>query len=259
MLLDFFKRKKPPLPRILFLHIQKTAGASINEILGKYYLPSMIMHGQYLGHQPEEFDDIQCVSAHMGYAYAKFLMPGRFTFTFLRNPNERVLSLYYYFRNRSANEMHPSESTMCKICQELNLHDFLLAGLHEPIVKLHVWNNQVWQLVDGYTGFNKSIEEDLQKLHQYSDEALLTLSKKHLSEFSYIGFTETIEEDIKHILREIKIKKTSNITHINKGVRPNNEVLSTEDKAILNQLTALDWQLYNHAWNLRQEDKCIKN
>jgi len=45
---------------------------------------------------PESLSDVPVISGHFGYGYANKLMKDRISFTFLRDPVERVLSLFYF-------------------------------------------------------------------------------------------------------------------------------------------------------------------
>ena len=75
-----------------------------------------ILHGDYQGRKPEEFQDVSFVSGHFGYEFAHQLMEGRFMFTFLRDPIKRVLSLYFYCK-----KLNPDELEIYKLAQELSL------------------------------------------------------------------------------------------------------------------------------------------
>jgi hypothetical protein len=103
----------------LFLHIQKTAGTAIIELARfAYGARNVISHGDYLRgvqYSPtagnvqvnervlQEFHNIQFLSGHFGYGFAKHYMADRYSFAFLRNPVERVLSFYFYCKKQDPN------------------------------------------------------------------------------------------------------------------------------------------------------------
>jgi len=150
----------------LFLHIQKTAGTSIIQMAAKYYgNDNVVTHGDYLtltatpdSHilypsinlNLEKFQNIQFISGHFGFDFAQQFRSDRFMFTFLRNPVERILSYYYFCRNRD-----PGEYNIYKLAQTLTLEKFLQLGFSEPIIKACIWNNQAWQLAHGYGNRNR--------------------------------------------------------------------------------------------------------
>ena len=63
--------------------------------------------------------------------------------------------MYYFCQSRN-----PDEFEIYKKARDLNLHDFLAAGLTDRCVRKNIWNNQVWQLAHGYAHLDdRSIED----------------------------------------------------------------------------------------------------
>lgn len=71
----------------LFLHIQKTAGTSLVNMARRYYGDNVISHADYCTVAPDEIKKFGFISGHFGYAFARPLMQGRYSFTFLRDPS----------------------------------------------------------------------------------------------------------------------------------------------------------------------------
>jgi hypothetical protein len=222
----------------VFLHIQKTAGTSIVNTARRYYGESMTSHGDCWGHRPEEFSDTRFVSGHIGYDFAKSLIPSRYSFVFLRNPVERILSLYYFCRTRD-----PDEFPIYKKVSEHDLEDFLEAGFSDPVVRDNIWNNQVWQLAHGYASLDK------RQIDDFEPEQLLGLATRHLDELSYVGFTETFAEDRAAILKGLGLpfEQESEAVNTNLG-RPTADEVSSRAARLLGQLTYLDRLLYDKAF-----------
>lgn len=235
--LPFRGQRKIPA---LFLHIQKTAGTSLLEVARRHYENSLTSHGDCWGHAPDEFKDIGFVSGHIGYDYAKHLMPGRFTFTFLRDPMERILSMYYFCRKRN-----PDEFMIYRHANELDLEAFLEAGLTDPWVKKNIWNNQVWQLAHGYAHLDKRTISD------FHEEELLGLAIEHMGKFNYIGFTETVDRDGPAIFTALGFSPIGEVPKTNSTAdRPVVSTLTPKVRDLLEELTFLDRQLYAYAWNM---------
>lgn len=221
----------------LFLHIQKTAGTSIIETVRHHYGADMTSHGDCWGHAPESFEDVKFVSGHIGYNYAAALLPGRFSFTFLRNPVERILSMYFFCKGRNSNEF-----MIYRKANELSLEDFLLAGLKDPWVKKNIWNNQVWQLAHGYAHL------DNRTIDNFSGDELLDMAKSHLENISYVGFTETVDQDFPFILSRLQMRPDTQLPKANvTNMRPLVNELPDTLTDIMAELTSLDWKLYEHA------------
>lgn len=227
------QRKVPAL----FLHIQKTAGTSLIDVVRHHYGDNLTSHGDCWGYMPEKFKNVGFVSGHFGYDYAKHLMPGRFTFTFLRDPVERVLSMYYFCKNRN-----PEEFMIYRRANEHDLRGFLEAGLTDPWVKKNIWNNQVWQLAHGYAHL------DDRTINAFCEEELLSLAIEHLGEFTYVGFTETVDKDSLVILPALGLPQMSAIPKLNRAaVKPGVSDLSPRVRTLLEELTFLDRRFYDYA------------
>ena len=250
-----------PKPAI-FMHIQKTAGTSIVNLARNEYDPNQVVsHGDYLngcserdcsldsivnvrGLSPKEFSNKSFVSGHFGFDFAKPLLNGRYSFTFLRDPIERILSYYYFCRTRD-----PLEYEIYSLTQVLTLDQFLILGLDRPSIKAQIWNNQAWQLASGY-GSSNGIN-----IWSYSPEKILELAIQHLDDFSYIGFAETFEKDRDHILKALGIVPPLEkvVSNANPN-RPKANDLPESSLNLLNELTYLDRELYKVAWS-RMGDK----
>jgi hypothetical protein len=239
---------------VVFLHLQKTAGTSIVDIARQFYgNDNVISHGAYLGdangllssekffqmdHTQGRLASIQFISGHFGYDFAKQFMGSHYSFTFLRNPVERILSFYYFCRIRDPNQFKHYE-----LAQRLSLDEFLELGFTDPDIKARIWNHQVCQIATGWGSSSGVV---------LKDEELLALAIQHLDDFSYIGFTETYGKDQDKILKDIGItipvgKHKSNA---NPG-RPLFDGLPQSSKNLLLGLTELDRILYEKVWSKR--------
>lgn len=242
------------LKRALFLHIQKTAGTSIVDLArGAYGNDNVVSHGDYLlgspdksldkiivarGHDPEDFHSFPFVSGHFGFDYARTLFADRFSFTFLRDPIERVLSYYYFALTRN-----PNEYEIYALAQAHSLDEFLKMGLDNPWVKDCIWNNQVWQLACGYGN------ADQKNVKKFSEQELMTLAIEHLDAFSHVGFTETFEQDRDIILKQLGIvPPDKNIVSNATPNRPKSGQHPASTMKLLRELTHLDQRLYDIAW-----------
>ncbi len=231
-----FRQDRKIVPA-LFQHIQKTAGTSIVEITTAHYgKRNCISHGDFTSKKPKELAHMQFVSGHFGYDYAKSLMPERYCFTFLRDPVERILSLYYFFR---AND--PDTFPMYRIAHKHKLADFLRMGLADKLVRSRIWNNQVWQLACGWGNLSQK------GIDGFSPNELLDLAKVHLDEFSHVGFTESFDEDMSIIANALGITLPMRTVKSNSVSRPKFNDLNDDERSLLVELTELDRQLYDYA------------
>ena len=124
------------------MHIQKTAGTSITEAVRPHYQNDIVSHGDYLKHDTASLKNIPFISGHFGFEYARQFMDDRYSFTFLRDPVERILRFYYFSRTRD-----PAEFPIYRVAHEMDLAGYLRAGLDREDVNTYLWNQQAWHRV----------------------------------------------------------------------------------------------------------------
>jgi hypothetical protein len=221
----------------VFLHIQKTAGTSLVHLAARHYgNENIITHGEYVGRTPESLANIPFVSGHFGFDYAKTLIKTRMSFTFLRDPAERILSLYHFYRTQD-----PDTFPMYRIAHESSLAEFLRKGLEDPMVRSRIWNNQTWQLAHGYGC------RDKREIPDFSPQALMDLAMEHLQDFTFIGLVERFERDAALVAQALGWPSAQE--SIRENARPRSMTVSdytAEEKFLMEELTALDMLLYEH-------------
>src|ERR1051325_9059891 len=92
--------------QLYFLHIAKTAGRSFEDFLKRYFPAEQtiridVEHG-YPANIPENvFRDYRLYLGHLGYYFVSLFPENKkpYWLTMLRDPVERVISFYYFFRN----------------------------------------------------------------------------------------------------------------------------------------------------------------
>ena len=245
-----FKSNTPegPVP-VLFQHIQKTAGTALVDSLRPYYGASMITHGDFIGHEPREFHDLLFVSGHFGHAWARDLMPGRFTFTFLRDPVERVLSFYHFCRAQDSAAFNTYTRA-----RELELAEFVAAAAEDALIRKNICNNQAWQLAHGYIlrrGY--SVPDELE-IGDMTPADVLALAIEHLGEFSHVGFAETFAEDRGVIMEALRLPPPAvAAAAINSTLgRPRRDDLPRRTLALIREVTGLDQAVYEFALRQRR-------
>jgi hypothetical protein len=228
---------------VIFLHIQKTAGTSLVHLAAEQYgVNSIISHGDYVNKSPLEFSSIPFVSGHFGFAYIEPLIKNRKIFTFLREPRERIISLYYYFCKQPI-EIYPIH----EIAHNNSFESFLELGLSSPLVYSRIWNHQAWQLAYGY-----DTSPDRKFIHSFTSKQILSLAKYHLCKMDFIGIVERMDKDVEElsmllnwsgVCKPARVNVTSN--------RKSLSELSNREIMLLDELTSLDKVLYDAAIRMK--------
>jgi hypothetical protein len=167
---------------LIFLHIPKTAGTTLNRMIERQYSPFAIFTidphriratAERLKRLPEERRRrLRVVRGHLPYGIHEFLPQGATYITLLREPVARVLSAYYFVLRRPLNPLHRKlkrERLRIEDCLRLfpdrqNLQCRFIAGVEDTAI---------------------------------NDERLLDIAKENLSKsFSVVGLSERFEESL---------------------------------------------------------------
>ncbi len=228
-----------PAPKALFLHIPKTAGTSIVKAARENLPPSeIISHADFLEKGSRQIEGSAFISGHFGYAFAAKFMTDRFSFTFLRDPIERVLSFYHFARHADANAYE-----VYRLAQIYDLEEFVGRGCEgDPAICESIWNHQARLLSIGW------------EKPPYDRDAILGQAIDNLRRFSYVGFTETLETDYRNIGAALgwATNKPAPRELSNPG-RPTRKDISSTTLQQIARLTELDSRLYAWARQLRGE------
>lgn len=206
-----------------------------------YGAENVVSHGDFFQKSPDDFRNVSFVSGHFGYEFAKQLMPGRFSFTFLRDPEERLVSHYYYLRAQDPPQYEPA--IVAKRC---SLEDFLKELYESPLYRSNIWNNQVWQMAYGYA-HKVSTKENI-SISRVSQSELLQRACDNLKKLDFVGFTESFDDDILFILKKLRLPKPEFVSKLNVSKQKlTMEAIPASTRALLREFTELDRQLYNFA------------
>jgi len=240
------RQRHSPRPAV-FIHIQKTAGATIVEAARTVHGSSVIAFGDFVALDRASLSSVQFVSGHFGYDYVSDLLQSRYSFTFLRDPVERVLSLYYFCRSQS-----PGDFPIYQLAHAHELEEFL--SLEDPVVRAHVVNHQTWQLASGNPGM--SIAELAARQYPFqTDASSLSQAMQHLDALDFVGLQETFQKDAETLYSELGIPLHGEAPVRNQTInRPKKNDLSSTVRRRVEDMTDLDHALYEHALTTRHED-----
>lgn len=224
-------KKKETAKVIIFLHLAKTGGYTLNSIISKQYddnydiikpFTTRIPWPEYL--QEEEKKRLEVLSGHFHFGIHKQLPQKKFTYiTLIRNPIERIISFYYYIRNY---KIHPEH------------HIFNQISLYEFVTKERSFNKTLNQRT-----FNHQTRI-LSGTNNYD----LKAAKKNLENyFSIVGISERFDETLyvmeKKLGWKIDSYKKKNVT----PNRPSVQEISEEIIDTIKKKNQKDIELYQFA------------
>jgi hypothetical protein len=161
---------------VIFLHVPKAAGQTLNALIGRQYRHQEIYWytdpiWSFDGIPPSLPRSMRVIAGPMPFGIHRDLIGPTTYITMLREPVERVLSLYDYILENRAHPLHRDVAA-------LSLAEFV----HSDVDRYEVQNGQTRQI--------SGVQGD-------PDAAALELAKNNLREFfSVVGLAEKFDESI---------------------------------------------------------------
>ncbi len=220
---------------LIFVHIPKTAGVSLNHILDQYYKPTETFSVR-LGKDRKTFKSlpyeerakINLLRGHIAFGAHKFLSRPTIYMTVLRNPIDRTISHYYFVLQETTQRLHDK-------AKSLDLADFVL---NEPEVQ-----NLQTKMLAG-----------IENIYQQVDKSTLKQAKENLNSCAIIGLTERFEDTL--ALME-NVLGWQNIPSVEKRQvtksRPSISDVPESTIKIIKEYNQLDIELYEYAKKLFEE------
>jgi hypothetical protein len=187
-------------PPIAFLHLEKTAGVSLAKLLTDMFHPAQIdpdphrtlpphVAAPFAGRPANEIRRHALVYGHYDLPSLRRLDAGRIVITMLRNPVERILSLYYYWRSIDLARLRGSASyPAVEMAHRCGLLEFL--GAASPVVRNHIDNFYVRRLTGQY-GTDSHCDRV-----QDAPSLALSAALQGLRQVDFVGVTEEMEASV---------------------------------------------------------------
>jgi hypothetical protein len=228
-----------PGNRLIFLHLPKTAGVNVRELLSRQYrhLPTFIRgapdHRLLFQMHARDREAFRVVGGHYRFGlHLLFDSPSRYM-TFLRDPIERVISHYAYIRWQALHEWHERVNAA-----NLSLEQWVRFGI------AHAFDNlQVRWLAP-------HANQDVPFRHttrQMLDEAKRVIEER----VDFLGITERYEESIRLFGRQLDWREPVTVERLN--VSPNRQAaadIPPSTMAAILDHNVLDIELYAFALRL---------
>ena len=223
----------------LLLHLPKTAGSTLKHCVydeyaveapaghrwlhdGIYYFP----YGFHKARRPRytpavremlERDDVRAVVGHFWFGLHRHLRGPSFYITLLRDPVDRVVSLYHHILRKESEPLHVEVAS-----RAVTLEEFVSElGCREAD------NDQTRRLAGHEPPFGEV------------DEGLLALAKRHLDDhFAFVGVTERFDESLVALRRRLQWEYVLYLPMLVNPNRPPKSSLPPETVALIASTTA---------------------
>ncbi len=186
---------------ISFLHVEKTAGTSLLAVIGRQFHPGQIdpdpcraspphLVTPFTPNASERIRYYPLVWGHYDLPSLRRLDPGRFVFTMLRTPADRLVSLYYYWRSIDPAYLGgPQDNPQVRAAHQLGLLDFLRCD--DALIVNFIDNVYVRRLLGLYA------QPGDDPLHQ--QDAVLDRALTALDSLDFVGITEKADESARRL------------------------------------------------------------
>ncbi len=224
---------------LIFVHIPKAAGSTLNYILNRQYktYQTIQIDGVRVQETIDEFKNlplekrstIKLIKGHGTFGLHEFIPHPSIYFTVLRNPVDRIISHYYYVQRRPDHYLHDIVTS-----KNIELNDYVSSGISPELD-----NGQVRLLSDHFDFVNQG---------QATKKLLDTAKKNLLQYFSVVGISEMFDETLMLLKRELAWKGYPLYRRVNvTGKRPMLDDIPRNTIDKIKKYNEFDCELYEWA------------
>jgi Sulfotransferase family len=233
--------------KIVHLHIPKTAGTAIAKAFERAAGGSLRVFPHfeeklYANIDPTQYDFF---SGHFGFKTAATL--GGKLITVLRDPIDRFVSVYYFWRQLLEDGREKSLKT--QLASKYSLAEFVKIR-DEPSLLVALHNTMTWQIAHGTSLASR---RELRRLGKTEDD-VYKLALANLSKFALVGIQERLELFEKAVERKFSMSveiKRRNVTVARASVID----ISAATKRAIHDWSLMDMELYQEAHKLAESSQ----
>lgn len=183
----------------IFVHIPKTAGLSIRKLFEATFGPENVSQPFVVSkiddRERDRLQQYRMISGHISEIDVR-QFPDRQLITFLRDPIDRCLSIYSFYRNHTGQPLialsditntNRSDEAI-SLARQLDPNDFFECNHPHVVQNLH--NRMVWQL---------GIHADYSYRATANDEDAFREALANIARYYFVGFFEELAEDVRRL------------------------------------------------------------
>tara|TARA_B100001245_G_scaffold77509_1_gene55117 strand:+ start:2958 stop:3701 length:744 start_codon:yes stop_codon:yes gene_type:complete len=225
------------MKKLIFIHIPKTAGTSIYKVLSSAFEKDRFSTGVYVNHvKHSALEGKQFFAGHFGINDIKKITDEELEyFTFVRNPYERVSSLYYYWKSHQhalyTPDRNPSYYGVRRAGESDSFLDFLNTEDQEVLKDI---SNCQCRYISGAVDDPVNVNSLLLFFR-----AIFSIWKNKI----FVGLTDETEKSLELLIKRLHIAPNEKIS-ARENVTKNRPSNSTKEDRRIRSLNRADIMLY---------------
>jgi hypothetical protein len=230
----------------IFNHLPKCAGLSYLKLLRDIYGDDAVVHISLhddvdYSVDAQSYQKHRIIMGHFGVRWNEVLAPGRRWLTALREPVDRVVSTYFFWRN---NVPGSPDVPYLHLAQTLPLDEFVQSDHY--LVRQGIHNAQTWQLADDLRVRYRSVSEN----------DALEVAKANLAKFAFVGLYESFPESVARLCDYLGVSTPRALPRENTtNWRQSVSELSPRIVEAVQERNAADIALYEYAKTLARRSE----
>jgi hypothetical protein len=243
--------------KLVFLHLPKTGGTTLHHHFSAHFDRDEICPERFSRlHRftPEELSRYRYFSGHYNFDQVRLIPGPLFVVTVLRDPTERLLSSYYFWRRHTAEAVAKRKLDGPAIARAGTLVDFLRSTHHEVQDSI---NNTMTRYLAGQV----NVQADLSYRYNaggpgvpVSELEVLHRAMGNLLSIDVVGFAGTLHEAYTRVALAYGMPRVAELARLNtrNDAHPDlepvrEEELTRESRAEIERLVFLDRTLFRLA------------
>lgn len=235
---------------LFFMHIPKTGGLSLIQLLDNQFQPSEIfrLHSvaswkELEAFPPEQLASYRLVRGHFRFGpldrqIFRYFCQNPLILTMLRDPVSRTISAYRYVKRDERARIHEEV-----VSKQMTLLDYVTY----PRFSGRINNVQTHMVLGVVLGSPNRPGDGL----ELSDEAMLMLAKEKLESFAFFGLTERFEDSVRLMTYTFGWPMADQVPSENVSPQPSSyDSIDSATLEAIQRKTDLDAKLYAYAEEL---------